>query len=137
MIVILVSRASLRPLPFIIFTANFLPNHWVKHIKNTEEKTTQMGEVCYAPPCSFHGRKEFNETKNDHKIFCRDGEEKIDVDETIGKEPTKGEKYSIDGPRSSDDWDELIGSKDHCANASTDSTKKKISQKLLRSPIVF
>ncbi len=79
MIVIPVSRAFLRPLPFVIFTTNFLPDRWISHIEETEEKTTQMGEVGNATPCSLHGREEFNETEDDHHVFGRDGEEEIDV----------------------------------------------------------
>jgi len=44
-----------------------------------------MGEVCDATPRSFDGRIEFDKAENDHKIFCTDREEKINVDLPIWK----------------------------------------------------
>jgi hypothetical protein len=78
MVVIFITWASLRPLPFKIFTANFLPDHWIGQIEETEDKTTQMGEVCNASPGSFHGREEFDETEDDYKVFGGYWEKEID-----------------------------------------------------------
>jgi hypothetical protein len=38
-------RASLRPFPLVVFTAKFLSDRRVEHIKDAEEKTAKMGEV--------------------------------------------------------------------------------------------
>ena len=130
-------RASLRPLPFVIFAPNSLSDRWIGHIEKAEEKTAQMGEVSDAAPCPLHGREEFDETENDHHIFGRDREEEIDVDETIREEPTKGQKYSIDRSRGSNHRDELIWSKDDRTDTSTDSAEEKVSQEFSRSPIAF
>ena len=120
-------RAFLRPLPFIIFTADFLPDGWIGHIEKAEEKAAQMGEVSDATPCPLHGREELDETENDHHIFCRDGEEEVDVDGPIGEEPAKGEEYSIDCSGGSNHRDELIRSKDDRTDTGADSAEEKIS----------
>ena len=78
MIIISVPRIFLGPLPFVIFTANFLPDCWIGHIKDAKDKTTQMSQVGDAPSSSSHRRKEFNQTKNDDKVFSRDRKEKVD-----------------------------------------------------------
>ncbi len=119
----------MRPLPSIIFSPNSLSDGWIGHIEKAEEKTAQMGEVRDTPSRSFHRRKEFNKTKDDDKVFGGDREEKVDVDETIGKKPTEGEKYSIDGSRCSNHRDALIHiwSKENGADTSTDSAEEKVS----------
>ena len=68
----------MRPLPLIIFTANFLPDHGIAHIEETEKKAAQMGKVSDAPSRSPHRRKEFDEAENDHHVFSWHGEEEID-----------------------------------------------------------
>ena len=78
MIVIFVFRAFWGPLPFVIFTTNFLPDCWIGHIEDAEDETPQMGEVRDASPRSLYGREEFDETEDDHKVFGRNGEEEID-----------------------------------------------------------
>jgi len=78
MVVIPITWAPLRPLPFIIFTAKFLPDHWISHVEEAEDKATQMGEVCNASPGSFHGREEFDETEDDYKVFGGYWEKEID-----------------------------------------------------------
>ena len=45
---------------------------------------------------------------NDDKVFGGDREEKIDIDEPVGKEPAEGEEKPVDGPGGSDHGDELI-----------------------------
>jgi len=127
MIVIFVSRAFLRPSPLVIFTANFFPDCWISHIEDAEDETTQMGEVRDASPRSLHGREEFDETEDDYKVLGGYWEEEIDVDQSIGKEPPKGEKDSVDGSGGSNDRHELIGRKDHGADARTDSAIEKVS----------
>jgi hypothetical protein len=137
MVITSASRASLRPLPFVIFTSNFLSDRGVGHIGKAEEKTAQMGEVSNAAPCPLHGREELDETENDHHIFGRDREEEIDVDETVREEPTEGQKYSIDCSGGSNHGDKLIWSKNDRTDTSTDSAEEKVSQELSRSPIAF
>jgi hypothetical protein len=128
MIIIPASRASLRPFPSIIFSPKPLANGRIGHIEKSEEKAAQMSEVRNTPSMSFHRRKEFNETKNDDKVSGGDGKEKVDVDEPIGKKPTEGEKYSIDGSRCSNDRGALIHrwSKENGADTGTDSTEDKV-----------
>ena len=92
MIIVLAIRPPLGPLSLIIFTAKFLPDRRIRHIEEAEDKTTQMGEVGHPPSRPLYRRKEFNEAENDDKVFGRDGKQKVDVDEPIGKEPTEGEK---------------------------------------------
>jgi hypothetical protein len=98
MIIVPAPWSSLRPFPFVIVTTNFLADDRVSHIKKSEEKSTQMGEVSDATSCPRSGREEFNETKDDHHIFGWDGKEKVEVDETIWKKPAKGEEDSVDRP---------------------------------------
>jgi hypothetical protein len=125
MITVSTARALLRPFPFIIFTPNFLSDHWISHIKKPEDKATQMGEMRNTPSCSFHGREEFDEAENDDKVFSGNGEKEVDVDEPIWKEPTVGEKYSIDGSGSSNHRDAMIeiGSKQNGTDTGTDSAE--------------
>ena len=73
MIRVLAIGSPLRPLPLIIFTAKSLPDRWIGHIEEAEDKTTQMGEVGHAPSRPLYRRKEFNEAENDDKVFGRDG----------------------------------------------------------------
>ena len=137
MIIILAIRPSLGPLPLIIFTAKSLPDRRIRHIEEAENKTTQMGEVCDTTPCSLHGGEEFDEAENDDKVFGRNGKQKVDVDEAIGKEPTKGEKHSIDGSGGTDYGDELIWSKNNSTNSCSDSTEEEIKKESFRSPVTF
>jgi hypothetical protein len=123
MIIVPAPWSSLRPFPFVIFTTNFLADCWIGHIKKSEEKSTQMGEVSNATSCPRSGREEFNETKNDHHIFGWNGKEKVDIDQTIGKKPAEGEKDSIDRSRGPNYRNELIWRKDNRANTSADSTE--------------
>jgi hypothetical protein len=136
MVVTPASRTSLGPLSSVVFAANSLSDGGIGHIEKAEEKAAQMGEVRNTSSRSFHRGKEFNETKNDDKVFGGDGKEKIDVDEPIGKEPTEGEKYSIDGSRCSNDRGALIhiGSKENGADTGTDSTDEEVPEKFSRSP---
>ena len=88
-----------------------------------------MGEVCHTSPGSFHGRKEFNETKNNDEVSCGNGEEKVDVNGTIGEEPAKGEKDSINGSGGANYRDALIHrrSKENGTDPRSDSRKQKRS----------
>jgi len=131
--------ASLRPFSFVIFTANFLSDRRVEHIKDAKEKTAKMGEVGDAPSRSPYRREEFDEAENDDKVFGRNGEQKVDVDEPIGKEPTEGEKDSVDGSGGAYHRNALVleGSEKSGTKTCTDSTEQKISYELFRSKIVF
>ncbi len=86
-----------------------------------------MGEVGDPSSRSLHGREEFDETEDDHEVFGGYREEEIDVDQSIGKEPTEGKKDPVDGSGGSNDRHELIGRKDHGAESGTDSTEEKVS----------
>jgi hypothetical protein len=136
-IIVLAVRPPLGPLLLIIITAKFLPDHRVEHIKKAEEKTAQMGEMCDAAPCSLHGGEEFDEAENDHKVFSRDGEEKVDIDESVWEKPTEGEKDSIDGPGGTNYGNELIWSKNNSTNSCSDSAEEEIKKESLGSPVVF
>ena len=92
MIIILIIGALLRPLPLVIFAPNLLPDDGVGHIDQTEQEATQVGEVRDTPAGSLYGREEFNKAEDNDKIFGRDGEEEVDVDETGWKKPTVGQK---------------------------------------------
>jgi hypothetical protein len=97
MIIVPAVGTSSRPFPLVVFTPNFLSYHRVQHIKDAKEKTAEMGEVGDAPSGSSDRREEFDEAENDDKVLGRNGEQKVDIDEPIGKEPTEGEKDSVDG----------------------------------------
>ena len=137
MIIILASRAFLRPLSPIIFSANALSDRRIGHIEKTEEKTTQVGEVSDAASCPLYGREELDQTENDHHILSGDREEEVDVNETIWEEPTKGQEYSIDRSRSSNHRDELMRGEDDRTDASPNSAEEKVSQEFPRPPITF
>lgn len=139
MIVIPIAGASLRPLSLIIFPAKFLTDRRIGHIEKGDKKTAEMSEVGDAASRSFDRGKEFNQAEDDDKVFSRNGEQKIDVDQPVGKEPTKGEKESVDGSGGPDDGDALINfrSKENGTDTRTDAAEQKKSQKLLRSPVVF
>jgi len=137
MIIVPVARAPLRPLTLIISTANFLSKIGVNHVDKTEEKATEMSEVSDAASCSFHGRKKFNETIDDHQVFSRNREEKIEIDEPIWKEPSIGQEDSIDRSGGSDHRNELIGRENDSANPRPDPAEEKIEQEFSRSPIAF
>ena len=125
MVIVLTAGASLRPLPFIIFSAKFLTDRWIGHIEQAKEKTAEMGKVGDAPSHSLYRRKEFDEAENDDKVFGRNGEQKVKVDGSIGKEPAKSKKYSIDSSGSSNHWDalKLVGSKENGTDTRTDATE--------------
>ena len=92
MVIVPITRSSLRPLPLVVGAANFLADHRVCHIDKAEEKTTQVGEVRDTPAGSLYGREEFNKAENNDEIFGRDREEEVDVDETVWEKPTVGKK---------------------------------------------
>jgi hypothetical protein len=92
MVVIPASRTPLRPLPFEIFTSNFLPDCWISHIEKSEEEATQMGEMSDATSCALGRREKFDKAINDDHIFGRNGKEKIDVNGSIRKEPAESEE---------------------------------------------
>jgi hypothetical protein len=134
MIIVAIPGASLRPLPFIIFTPNFESNFRIDHIEQTDEKASQMGEMSNTAPCSLHGREEFDEAKDDYHILGGNGEEKVDVDEAIREEPAEGQKDSIDCSRGPNDRDELIGGENDRTDTGSDSAEEKVSQELPRPP---
>lgn len=78
MVVIPIVWASLRPLPFVISTAKFLPDHGISHIEEAEDQTPQVGQVGNATPCPRPGSVKLEKTEDDHHVFGRDGEEEID-----------------------------------------------------------
>lgn len=78
------------PLAFVVFTTNLLPDQRIGHIEKSEEKTAEVGEMGDASPRTFGGGEEGDEAEDDHHIFGRYGEEEIDVDGTVRKEPAKG-----------------------------------------------
>ena len=90
MIIVLIARSFLGPLAFVVFTTNLLPDQRIGHIEKSEEKTAEVGEMGDASSCSFHGSEEFNKAIEDDHIFGGYGEEEIDVDGTVRKEPAKG-----------------------------------------------
>ena len=137
MIIPSTARAPLAPFPSVIFAADSLPDEGVYHVDESEEKAAQMGEVCNASSCAFGRRVELDEAKDDHHIFGGNGEEEVDVDETIGKEPAVSEKDAVDGSRGSDHGDELKGRQGHCADSRADSAEEKVAKKLFRTPIVL
>ncbi len=87
-----ISMVSLRPLPLVVFTSNFLPDCWISHIEKPKEDATQMGEMGNTTSCALGGREELNQPEDDDHIFGRDGKKKIDVNRTIRKEPTEGKE---------------------------------------------
>jgi len=137
MVIVPVVGCSLIPFPFIIFAADFLSKIGISHIDKPKKEATQMGEVSNAPSCSLHGREEFDEAIDDDQVFSRNGEEKIDVNESIWEKPAEGQKYSVDGTRGSDYGDKLIGREDDSTNSGPHSTEEEIDQKLSRSPVTF
>jgi hypothetical protein len=122
-------RALLRPFSFIVLAADFLPKDGIEHIRQSKEKTSQMGEVSNSASGSSKRREEFDEAEKDDKVFCGDGEQEIDIDGPMGEEPPEGQKESVDRSRSPDYRDELFGRENHGADPCPDSTKEKISQK--------
>lgn len=88
-----------------------------------------MGEVCHTASWSFHGRKEFNKTKNDDEVPSGNREKKIDVNGTIGKQPAKREKDAVNGSGGANDRDGLvhIRSKKNGTDTRSDSAEQKVS----------
>ena len=109
MIIVTTPRASLRPLSSVIISANFLLDRWKDHIKKAKNKAPKMGQVSDATSCALHRGEEFDQTEDDDHIFSRDGEDEIDVNETIGEKPTVSKKNTIDCTRSSDHRNKLVG----------------------------
>jgi len=137
MVIILIVGAFLIPLTLIIFAANLLSKIGVDHVDETEEKATEMGQMSDAASCSCHGGIKFNEAIDDHKVFSRNREEKVDIDEPIWKEPSIGEEDSIDRSGGSDHRNELIGRENDGANPCPDPAEEEIEQEFSRSPIAF
>ena len=140
MVVIPILGTFLIPFPFVVGATNLLPYIGVPHIDEAEEKTTEMGEVGdSATGSSLERGEEFDEPINDDHIFCRDGEEEVDIDEAVGEEPSIGEKDSIDRSGCADHRDALIvmGREEDRADPCTDPAEKEKSQKLFRSPVTF
>jgi hypothetical protein len=127
MVIVFAAGASLRPLPFIIFTTNFLPDHWICHVEEAKDNAPEMSEMSNPSTCPLHGSKEFNEAEDDHKVFSGYWEEKVDVDEAVWKEPTKGEEQPVDGSGGSDDGHDLKWRKNHSTDSSTDSAEEEKS----------
>ncbi len=139
MIIIFVTRTSLRPLALIVFAANLLSKIGVDHVDKAEEKATQMSEVRNASPRSLDRRDEFNEAEDDNEIFGRDREEKVDIYEPIWEEPSIGQEDSIDRSRGSDHRNPAIRirSKKNCTDTSTDPAEEEIEQEFSRSPVAL
>ena len=137
MVIIFIVRTSLIPLTLIIFAANLLSNVGIEHVDETEEKATEMREVSDAASCSFHGRIKFKETVDDHQVFCRNREEKVDIDEPIWEEPSIGQEDSIDRSGGSDHRNELKRRENDGANPRPDPAEEKIEQEFSRSPVAF
>ena len=98
MVIVPLIRTSPRPFSFVIFTTDFLADRRVDHINKPKEKTAQMGQVGDTTSCPFCGREEFDQTEYDNHVFGRNGKEKVDIDHSIGKEPSKSKEYSVNGP---------------------------------------
>src|SRR3990172_12492456 len=126
MVIIFVSGASLSPLSSVSFPADFLPDRGIGHVDQAEKKTSQMSQVSNASSGSCPGRIKFNEAKDDHEIFGRNGKKEIDVDGSVRKKPTEGEQNSIDCSRGSDDQHILIAEKKNGEYGSTDPTEEEI-----------
>ena len=137
MIIIFIARTFLRPLTLIVFAANLLSKIGVNHVDETEEKATQMGEVSDAASCPLHGRIKFKEAVDDHQVFSRNREEKVNIDEPIWEEPSIGQEDSIDRSGGSDHRNELVGRNKDGANPCPDPAEEKIEQEFSRSPIAF
>ena len=107
MVVIPVVRTFLRPLPFVIFPPNFLPDRWIGHIEKAKDKTPQVGQVSNTTPRPRPGGVKFEETKDNYHVFGRNRNGKEHEENgTIREEPGKGEKDSVDGSGGTDDRDE-------------------------------
>ncbi len=137
MVIVPIARAFLVPLSSKIFAANLLSKIGVNHVDKAEEKATQMSEVSDATSCSFHGRIKFKEAIDDHQVFSRNREEKVDIDEPIWEEPSIGQEDSIDRSGGSDHRNELVGRKNDGTNPRPDPAEEKIEQEFSRSPIAF
>jgi hypothetical protein len=136
-VIVSVVRSFLIPFPFVVGAANFLSNVGVDHVDETEKKTTQMSEVSDATSRSLHGRIKFKEAIDDHQVFSRNREKKVDIDEPIWEEPSIGQEDSIDRSGGSDHRNELIGRNKDGANPCPDPAEEKIEQEFSRSPIAF
>ena len=84
-----ISTPSLGQLASVMFPAEFLSEGRGGHVQDPENKTSQVGQVGNAPSGSLHGRIEFYEAEDDHKILRRDGDKEVDVDETVWEKPAK------------------------------------------------
>jgi hypothetical protein len=122
-----ISGSSLGQLPFVVFSADFLAKGWIAHVQDPENKASQMREVGNAPSGSLHGRVQFYEAENDHKILRRDGDKEVDVNEAVWEKPAKCQKDSINGAGSSDHRNKLIRGKNDRANPCSDATEQEIS----------
>ena len=121
-----VSGPSLGPFPFVIFAAEFATDGRIGHIDHPKQKPAQMGEMGDSASRSRHGGVKFDETKNDDEVFSRDRKKKVDIDESIGKQPAKGQEDAIDGSRSPNDGDELMRGEDDGADSCPDAAEEEI-----------
>ena len=126
MVIVSIVRAFLIPLTLIIFAANLLSKIGVAHVDETEEKAAQMSEVSNAASCSLHGRIKFKETIDNHQVFSRNREEKVDIDGSIWEQPSISQEDSIDRSGGSDHRNELIGRENDSANSRPDPAEEKI-----------
>jgi hypothetical protein len=129
-----IAGSSLGQLPFVVFSADFLAKGWIGHVQDPENKASQMCEVGNTPSGSLHGRIQFYEAENDHKILRRDGDKEVDVNEAGWEKPAKCQKDPINGARSSDHRNKLIRRENDSAEARTDATEQEISQEFSRAP---
>ncbi len=142
MVVPSISRSFLRPLSSVGVTTNFLTKGGITHIEEAKEETSQVSEVTDAASGSSNRREEFNEAKKDDEIFCRDGEEKIDIDHPVWKEPAVGQKQSVDGSGRADDRVNLIEGRkkqgaNHCGDTCSNPADEKIPKELSGTPGVL
>jgi len=77
--------------------------------------------------CPLYRGEEFDQTIDDHKIFGRDGEEEVDIDEPIWEKPAESQEDSVDCSRSTNDRNELVGGENHGTDACSNSTEKEVS----------
>src|SRR4030042_3228784 len=82
-IITFVIRSFRGPFSFVMFASDLLLQGGISHVDQPDEKAAEVGEMGDAPACPTNGREEFDQAEDDHHIFCRNGEEKINIDEQL------------------------------------------------------
>jgi hypothetical protein len=115
-----------------------LADRWITHVKEAEEKTAEVGKVGNAASgSSLRGINELQEAIKDNKVFGRDREEKINIDEPVGEEPAESQEKPVNGSGGSDHGEPLVWRENDRADPCSNPAEEKVKKKLPGTPVVF